>query len=77
MGPNLTCLLTHYWERQKIVPKAGNFMGKVFSTGRVITLVEPASPIIFNIVVYVVASEVLEEFCGPQEARHGMGSTAG
>ena len=35
------------------------------------------SPIIFNIVVDVVAREVLMELCGPYEAHNGFGWVAG
>ena len=34
---------------------------------------DPTSSMIFNIVVDVVVTAVLEVVCGPQEARHGMG----
>ena len=33
----------------------------------------PASPMIFNIVVDTVVRAVLSVFCGPQDAKHGMG----
>ena len=38
---------------------------------------DPASPMIFNIVVDTVMRATLEVVCGPQEARHGMGWAAG
>ena len=38
---------------------------------------DPASPIIFNIVVDAVVQAVLEEVCSPREAQHGMGWEAG
>ena len=38
---------------------------------------DPASPIIFNLVVDMVLQAVLEEVCSPQEAQHGMGWEAG
>ena len=34
---------------------------------------DPASPMIFNIVVDVMVREVLDVVCGPQEAQHGLG----
>ena len=34
---------------------------------------DPASPMMFNIVVDVVVKAMLEVVCGPQEMRHGMG----
>ena len=33
---------------------------------------DPASPVIFNIVVDVVVRAVLEELCSPKESHHGM-----
>ena len=60
LGTNLARLLNHYWERQRIVPKAGKFMGKEFGTGKGVTQVYPASPMIFNIVVDEVMRVVLE-----------------
>ena len=38
---------------------------------------DPASPIIFNIVVDAMVWAVLEEVCIPQEAHHGMRWEAG
>ena len=34
---NLSHLLTYYWQQQRIVPKAGKFIGKDFRTGRAVT----------------------------------------
>ena len=38
---------------------------------------DPASPIIFKIVMAAVLRAVLEEVFSPQEAQHGMGWEAG
>ena len=57
--------------------KANRFLGTPSSTGRVITQGYPVSPMIFNIVVEAVVKATLEVVCGPQEARHGMGWSAG
>ena len=46
LGPNIERLLSHYLEKQKIVPKAGKFLGRTFDMGRGITQGDPASPII-------------------------------
>ena len=46
-------------------------MGSGFTQG------DPASPVIFNIVVDTVVRAVLEVVCGPQEERHGVGWMAG
>ena len=77
MGPNLTRLLKSYLEWQRIAPRTGKFLGKEFRTGRGLTQGEPASPMIFNIMVYVVVWEVLDVVCGPQEAQHSFGCAAG
>ena len=77
MGPNLTHLLKSYWGRQRIAPKTGKFLRKAFRTGRGLTQGDPASPMIFNIVVDAVVRAVLDVVCGPQEALHGLGWAAG
>ena len=77
LGLNLDRLLTHYWERQRIVPKAGKFLRKAFGTGRGVTQVNPTSPMIFNVMVDAVERALLDEVFGPQEAQHGLGLTVG
>ena len=59
--------------RQRIVTKVGKYLGTEFGSGRGVTQGDPASPIIFNIVVDAVVGAVLEEVCIPQEVQHGMG----
>ena len=59
--PKLECLITHYWERKRILPKAVKFLRKAFGTGRGVTQGDPASPIIFNIMVYFMVRVVLGE----------------
>ena len=49
----------------------------MFGIDRGVTQGDPASPIIFNVVVDMVLQAVLEEVCSPQEAQHGMGWEAG
>ena len=73
MKPNLAQLLKSYWDRQSIVPKTGNFLGKEFRTGRGLNQGEPASPMIFNIVVDAVVRSDLDVLCVTQEAQHGLG----
>ena len=53
------------------------FLGTALRIGRGVTQEDPTSPLIFNIAVYVVMIEVLEVFCGTQEARHGTGLVVG
>ena len=77
MGPNLTRLLKSYWERHRIAPNTGKFLGKEFRTGGGLTQVDPESPIIFNIVVDAVVRAVLDVVCGTQEDQHGLGWAAG
>ena len=71
MGPDLAILLSHCWGSQHIVPKVGRFLGKVFGMGRGVTQRDPASPMIFNIMVDAVVRAVLEEVCGPQGSQYG------
>ena len=66
MGPNMARLLTTYWYWQRIMPKTGRFIRKEFWTGGGLTQGDPASPIIFNIVVGSVVQVVLGVVCGPQ-----------
>ena len=68
LGPNLALLLKNYWKRQSIVPKLGKCLGTFFETGRRVTQVEPAFPMVLNIVVDTVVWEVLDVVCIPQEA---------
>ena len=56
-----------------IVPKSGKCLGTAFGTGIEVTQGDPASSIIFNIVVNVVVQAVQEVVCRPQEAQHIMG----
>ena len=49
----------------------------MFGIDRGVTQGDPASPIIFNLVVDMVLQAVLEEVCSPQEAQHGMGWEVG
>ena len=77
LGSNMARLLNHYQGQQRIVPKAGKFLRGAFRTGRGVTQGNPASPMIFNIVVYAVVRAVLDEVCGPQEAQHRLGWATG
>ena len=70
-------LIYIHWDNLIFVPKARRFLGMDFGTWIGVTKGNPASPIIFNIVVDEVARAVLEVVCGPQEAQHGMGWAAG
>ena len=53
------------------------FLGKDFGTEREVMQADPASTIIFNIVVYMVVREELDVVCGPKEAQHGLVWEAG
>ena len=77
MGTNMARLLSHYWDRQHTVPKAGISLGKAFVTERGVTQGYLAYPMIFKIMVDVVVPTVLAEACGPQEAHHSLGWEAG
>ena len=60
LGPNLARILENYWRRQRIVPKVGKYLGTKFGTERVLNQGDPASPMIFIIMVDEVIREVLE-----------------
>ena len=60
LGKNLDRLLEKYWRRHRIVPKLGKYLGTVFGAGIGLTQGDPASPMIFNIVVDAVVRAVLE-----------------
>ena len=77
MVPNLFHLFANYWKQQRILPESVKFLGKDFGTGKGMTLGDPPSTMIFNIVVDVVVREVLDVVCGPQEAQHGLGWVSG
>ena len=49
VGINLTRLLKFYWERQRIAPKTGKFLGNYFRTGRGLTQGDPASQFIYDL----------------------------
>ena len=77
MGKRMERLVAHHWDNLMFVPKVKRFLWKPFSTGRGVMQGDPHSPILFNIVADTVVRATLELVCGPQEAWHGMGWTAG
>ena len=77
MGKKMARLIANNWDNLMFVPKVKRFLGMPFGTGRGVTQGDPTTPMIFNIVVDAVVRATLEEVCGPQEARHGMGWEAG
>ena len=60
-----------------MVTKAGRCYGRPFSTGRGVTQGDPVSPKLFNIIVDALVRAKLNKICGPQEAQHGFGWSAG
>ena len=46
-------LLCLYWEEHTIVSRSGRYYVNPFKVYREVTLVNPLSPTIFNIVVYI------------------------
>ena len=77
MGPNLAQLLTSYWDWQRIVTKTVKFLGKDLRTGRGLIQGDPASPMIFNIVMGAVVQSVHDVVCISQEGKHGLVRAAG
>ena len=77
MGPNLARILENYSRRHRIVLKVCKYLGIDFGTGQVVTQGNPASPMIFTILVDAVVREVIEKVCSPQVVQHGMGWAAG
>ena len=77
MGPKMAHFFGHYWYKQRIIPKAGNFLGRTFGTGWGITQGNPSLQMIFNILVYAVIWAVLAEVCRQEEAKHRLGWAAG
>ena len=77
LGPNLYRLLENFQWSYRIVPKIGKYLGIALGTGRGLNQGDPSSPMIFNIVVYVVVWAVIEEVFSPQEAQHSMRWEAG
>ena len=51
MVQNIAHLIDHHWYSLLFVPNSRRFLGMTFGTGRGVTQVDPASPMIFNIVV--------------------------
>ena len=54
VGPQACWLLRTYWIRMRMVAKAGVYYGVLFKGARGGTQVDPLSPTIFNMVVYMV-----------------------
>ena len=73
VGPNLARILENYWRRQRIVPKVSKYLGTAFWTGRGVTQGDPASLMIFNIVVDALVRAVLVDICISKEAHHDIG----
>ena len=67
---NLAHLFTYYWEQQRTVPKAGNFLEKDFRTGRELTQGNPYFPIIFKIMKMYWQGRCLMSSAEPR--RHNM-----
>ena len=77
LGPRLQRLLQRHWDGQRLVTKAGKYYGRPFSTGRGVTQGDLFYPTLFNIIVDAVVRSTLQEICGPQDAQHSFGWSAG
>ena len=51
MGTRALCILLRYWERLKMVARAGGYYGEPFCGERGVTQGNPLQPTIFNVVV--------------------------
>ena len=60
MEQQIARLITHHWDNLMFVPKGKRFLGMPFGMGRVVMQGDPVSPIILNIVVYMVMIATLE-----------------
>ena len=77
MGQRMARLIVHHWDNLMFAPKVKRLLGTLFCMVRGVTQGYPASPMILNIVVDAVVRSKLKVVCIPQEARHGMGWSAG
>ena len=68
MVHNMARLISQHWDNQSFFPKLVRFLGMSFSTGRWVMQGDPATPMIFKIVVDAVVRAFLEVVCVPQEA---------
>ena len=66
MGQRMARLIAHQWDNLMFIQKAKRFLGTPFVTVRGVTQVDPASPMIFNIVVDAVVRATLEVVCAPK-----------
>ena len=60
VGERVQRLLAVYWERTKVVARAGSYYGKGFKGERGVTQGDPLSPTIFNLVVDAVVRHWLQ-----------------
>ena len=77
LGLNLDRILKNYRKRHMIVSMSGMCLGTVFWALIGVTQSNPASLMIFNIVVDAVVQAVLGVVYIPQESKHGIGWVAG
>ena len=60
-----------------MVPKSGDYYGRPFIIGRGVMKGDPVYLKPFIIIVDELVRVTLQEICGPQEAQHGFGWSAG
>ena len=72
LGNKLQSLLQRFWDEQVVVPKPGRLYGRPLVTEIVVTQGDPVFPEVLNVMVDAAVGEFLLEFCGPQEAQHGV-----
>ena len=73
VGPPTEKILRHYWDHLSMVARAGHYYETPFKGHQGVTQGSPLSPIIFNIVVYVVIHHCITLVTGEDARLDGFG----
>ena len=73
VGVRVRSMLREYWDRTRMVTRAGSYYGKGFKGGRGVTQGDPLSPTIFNVVVDAVVRHWLTTAVTEAEKRRDRG----
>jgi hypothetical protein len=74
VGPNLLCLQKKFWDKAKMVCRAGGNYGLPFGAHRGVTQGGPLSSLMFNVCVDCVVREWLRQVLGDNVAQGGVGN---